>query len=523
MSKKDGYIFRIEKRPYFCFRVKIFKSKFKMRTSFVTTTILIFLCSICGNSFLQAQSTAVLYSKKMADSQMKRSGTITSWDYPNGLFIESVLKIYDKYKDEKYYNYALSHAKATIDANGKIGSKYSFSSYNIDYVCPGMFLLGIYKKEKDNDKRYKVALDTLRKQLTYQPRNSQGGFWHKKIYPNQMWLDGIFMGSRYYANYDILFNEGKNLDDVIKQFTLIHSKTYDSEKQLNYHAWAENPNDANAFWARKEEPFKGCSHEFWARGNGWYFAALVDVLEILPENHPKRSEMLNILNEVAVGIKRWQDKESGLWYQLLEYDNSVCVDGKCNYLEASASSMYTYAMLKAVRLGFISKEEYLESGKKAYQGIISKLISEDVNGDISLDYICISAGLGPANSPERDGSIKYYLTGSDAGKIVSNDLKGVGPFIMASVEYETLNETSGIKNNKIEQGGYNYQYISSNYSVNVENEQHLPIQVNIYDLYGKMIAKEQSNSKLSLSLASYPKGLYFVKINNCLTDKIVKL
>lgn len=384
----------------------------------------------------QPEQEKVIYSKKMADSQMKRSGVIENWDYPNGLFIESVLRVYDKYKDEKYYEYALGHAKATVDEQGQIGKKYKFADFNIDYVCPGMFLLRVYETEKSD--RYKIALDTLRKQLEYQPRNSENGFWHKKIYPNQMWLDGIFMGSRYYAKYDMLFDGGKNLDDVIHQFMLIHSKTYNKEMQLNYHVWAEDPFHKDAFWAKKEAPFKGCSHEFWARGNGWYFAALVDVLEVIPATHPLRADMLNILEEVASGIKRWQDKESGLWYQLLEYDKTTCVDNKCNYLEGSASSMFTYAFLKAVRLGFLSSDTYLETGKKAYEGIITYLISEDAEGSISLNQVCRSAGLGPAKSPDRDGTIRYYLDGKDAGDVVSNDLKGVGPFIMASVEYESI-------------------------------------------------------------------------------------
>ncbi len=489
-----------------------------MKTSVILQVIFLFIILLFANLSLKGQSAGILYSKKMADSEMNRSGDIREWDYPNGLFIESVLKVYEKYNDEKYYNYALSHAQNTVNIQGKIASKYSFSAYNLDYVCPGMFLLNIHKKEQDN--RYKIALDTLQKQLSYQPRNLQGGFWHKKVYPNQMWLDGIFMGSRYYASYDLLFNAGANLDDVIKQFTLIHAKTYNSEKQLNYHAWAENPDDMNAFWARKEEPFKGCSHEFWARGNGWYFAALVDVLEVIPENYSKRNELLIILNQVAAGIKRWQDSETGLWYQLLEYDESTCVNGKCNYLEASASCMYTYAILKAVRLDFISKDEYLDAGKKAYNGIISNLISEDTNGNISLNYICRSAGLGPASDLSRDGSIKYYLTGNDAGDIVSNDLKGVGPFIMASVEYESIDERAINKYTQTPSKNYLFQYNPSNYSVNIINKQHLPIQVNICDLSGKVITKRQNNSDITISLTSYPKGIYLVKINNRLADKI---
>ncbi len=160
--------------------------------------------------------------------------------------------------------------------------------------------------------------------------------------------------------------------------------------------------------------------------------------------------MLNIINQVAAGIKRWQEPNTGLWYQLTEYDSTTCVNSKCNYLEASASSMFTYSLLKAVRLGMIPSSEYYLTAKKAYQGLTTYLVSEDNQGRLSLNKICRSAGLGPANNPSRNGTIAYYLTGSDAGTIVSNDLKGVGPFIMASVEYETAieNETAAVKTQK---------------------------------------------------------------------------
>jgi len=297
-------------------------------------------------------------------------------------------------------------------------------------------LMDVYKK--DGSSQYKTALDTLDKQLLKQPRTPEGGFWHKKSYPDQMWLDGLYMASRFYALYDVKFNGGNRLDDVIKQFSLIHSKTYDATYQLNYHAWSATPANENSFWAKQAGPFKGCSPEFWARGLGWYAAALVDVLEVLPAGYAKRQDLIVILNQVATGIKRWQDPATGCWYQLLRYDKTLVSNGSANYIEASASSMFTYAILKAVRLGLLSKTDYLPTGTKAYQGLINNFISEDASGNLSLNRICSSAGLGPSANPSRSGTIDYYLNGPDAGKIVSNDLKGVGPFIMASIEYEKL-------------------------------------------------------------------------------------
>ena len=389
--------------------------------------------------------SSIPYSQRMAQSQMARSGAQTVWDYPTGLFVESVLKVYDQYGGGNYYCYALNFAKATINSSGKIGTRYKFTDYTLDNINPGMCLMDIYKKDGSN--QYKIALDTLRKQLLKHPRTTEGGLWHKNSYPDQMWLDGLYMASRFYALYDVKFNAGNQLDDVVKQFTLIHSKTYDATYQLNYHAWSDTPADANSFWAKQSDPFKGCSPEFWARGLGWYAAALVDVLEVLPANYVKRPDLVNILNQVAAGIKRWQDPATGCWYQLLRYDKTLVSNGTANYIEASASSMFTYAILKAVRLGLISKADYLATGKKAYKGLITNFITEDASGNISLNRICSSAGLGPSSNPSRNGTVDYYLNGGDAGKIVSNDLKGVGPFILASLEYERLQVSStGIGN-----------------------------------------------------------------------------
>jgi unsaturated rhamnogalacturonyl hydrolase len=385
----------------------------------------------------------------MAQAQMNRSGVQVPWDYPNGLFVESILKVYDMYGGAAFYDYVSNYAKATIDAKtGKISLKYDYNKFTLDNLNPAMLILEVYKKE--GLPQYKIALDTLRKQLEQQPRNLQGGYWHKKVYPDQMWLDGLYMGARYCAAYEKEYgNGGTHFDDIVNQFKLIHSKTYDPEYQLNYHAWSANPKEPGSFWARQTEPFKGCSPEFWSRGIGWYAASLVEVLEVMPNDYAKKKDLIDILNQVLAGIKRWQDPKSGCWYQLTRYDSTQVVDGKANFLEASASSMFVYAILKSIRLGFVPKDEYEAVGIKAYKGIIKNFVSEDSLGVVSLNRICKSAGLGPASDKTRDGSIRYYLTGSDAGDIVSNDLKGVGPFILASLEYERLQSEATYQGNKV--------------------------------------------------------------------------
>ena len=462
------------------------------------------------------------YSKRMVDAQISRSGTILTWDYPNGLFVESVLKYYNKYGGSSYYTYALNHAKAVVNSStGKIAAGYSFTAYTLDNINPGQFLMQIYDTEKSP--YYKIALDTLRKQLTKHPRTNNsatGGFWHKGSYPNQMWLDGLYMGTRFYANYEKTFNSGAAYDDIVNQFVLIHSKTYDPAYQLNYHGWSASPSDVNSFWANQSAPFAGCSKEFWGRGMGWYAAALVDVLEILPANYVRRQELLDILNQVAAGIKRWQDPVTACWYQLLRYDGSLTSNGTHNFLESSASCMFTYTLLKAVRLGLISKTDYLSTATKAYQGILSNFVTTDTNGALSLNQICKSAGLGPSTNLTRDGSINYYLNGSDAGVLVSNDLKGVGPFILASVEYEIAQEqstaVSEIKSNQFRitiQQNQLIIYSTSNQPLS---------SLSIYNSQGKEIKHWQGNAStdLNINIPTISSGILFVRINGCEFKKV---
>lgn len=483
--------------------------------------LFVLVVSIIGFHPLFAQST-VPYSQRMANSQMSRSGTITSWDYPSGLFAESVLKVYSFYPIEKYLTYVVNHANATINAStGKIGSGYGFTDYTLDNINPGMFLIELQKISAKP--QYKIALDTLRKQLKKQPRTSfqtDGGFWHKKVYPHQMWLDGLYMGARFYAGYEKQYNNGAAYNDIVNQFKLIHSKSYDPNYQLNYHAWSAMPTEASSFWANKTEPFLGCSKEFWGRGEGWYAAALVDVIEALPVSYERRKELIVIFGQVAAGIKRWQDPASGCWFQLLRYNGTFkSAKGNSNYLEASASSMFTYALLKAIRLGIVDPTEYKTMAVKAYNGLLTNFISQDAAGNLSLNRICRSAGLGPSSSPGRDGSASYYLDGSDAGSIVSNDLKGVGPFILASVEYEMMqkNETGMIQHEK---GETKIKVFSDKGIITVESVQPIK-EVKCFDMLGKLVALENGNSENRIQFAFHaPKGIYLVSVNNDLSTKL---
>jgi unsaturated rhamnogalacturonyl hydrolase len=336
------------------------------------------------------------------------------WNYTQGLIAQSMVRLWKVTHQQNYYAYAEKYAIHFIDSAGSILG-YKPDEHNIDAVNSGKFLFDIYGTSKDE--RYLKAIKFLRDQLKEQPRTQEGGFWHKLRYPNQMWLDGLYMGTPFYAQYAAKFNETAAFDDVVNQFVTVHKHTYNATIGLNYHGWDESKVQK---WA---DPQTGCSPNFWSRAEGWYAMALVDVLDFLPQDHPGRAQLLDILKQVAAGIKKWQDPSTGLWYQVLDQGNR-----QGNYFEASGSSMFVYALFKAVRKGYIG-QEYKETAVKGYYGIVKKLIRENNDGTISLTGCCSVAGLG--GTPYRSGTYEYYI----GEPVRDNDPKGVGPFIMASLEY----------------------------------------------------------------------------------------
>ena len=360
---------------------------------------------------------------KMADSEMKQfpePWTVDYnpkpvWNYTQGLVAQAMIQVWKAGNNKVYYTYAKEYADKFIDSKGNI-SGYKIEEYNIDCVNSGKFLFDLFEKTKDE--RYRKAIILLRNQLKTQPRTSEGGFWHKQRYPNQMWLDGLYMGAPFYAQYAVAFNEPAIFDDVVNQFVIIHKHTFNPKIGLNYHGWDESKTQK---WANPET---GCSPNFWGRAMGWYVVALVDVLDFIPQEHAGRARILEILNQVVVGVKKYQDPKTGLWYQVLDQGQR-----EGNYLEATASSMFTYALLKASRKGYISTD-YKAIAIKAYNGILKNLIQNNGDGTINLTKCCSVAGLG--GNPYRDGSYGYYVH----EPVRANDAKGVGPFIMASLEFD---------------------------------------------------------------------------------------
>lgn len=369
------------------------------------------------------------------------------WDYVSGLVARTILMYCDQYPDDDISAEAYGWCKAYADnAIDDYGNFYNFKKGSLDNIASGKVLIDLCVHESAvapaNGDRYRLAADYLYRYLRYEYTRislSEGKncFIHKDSYPFQMWLDGLYMGAAFYAEYIAAFSPADYdaWSDIALQFITIHSHTYDADKGLNYHGWSAKPSDSNSFWANRSEPFKGCSKEFWGRGMGWYAAALVDVLALMPAAHPDYNSIAEIFSEVAEGMRRWQDPQSGAWYQLLQYDDSfVSVRGHRNYLEASASCMFTYALFKGIRLGLLDETVFAPVAMKAYEGVLDTFITEDA-GSIDINNICRSAGLGPAYNLERNGTADYYLDGSDV-TIVSNEGKGIGSFIMASLEFE---------------------------------------------------------------------------------------
>ena len=364
------------------------------------------------------------WSVRMAESEMVRNPESwqvdfqpsLKWDYCHGLELGAMMDVYDRYGDAKFYEYALAYADTMVNEDGTI-KKYKLTDYSLDRINSGKMLFRIYEQTK-NDK-YKKALDLLRSQFDGQPRNADGGFWHKKVYPNQMWLDGLYMGTPFLAEYAYRNNEPQAYQEVINQIKIVARHTYDPANGLFRHACDVSKREK---WADKET---GQSQHCWGRALGWYMMAIVDDLDFIPQHEPGRDTVLVILNHIAETLKKYQSPE-GLWYQVMDKSGEPG-----NYLESSCSAMFVYSLFKAVRKGYIPSS-YFTVARKGYEGILNEFIKVDDNGLVSITKACAVAGLGGKNY--RMGDYDYYIH----EQIRDNDPKAVGPFILASLEWEGL-------------------------------------------------------------------------------------
>ena len=367
--------------------------------------------------------------KRVPHSYLLDFSSKPKWSYVMGIEMEGMLDTYEHYKEgnNAILDYLKEYPAKMIDEKGNI-TGYKYEDFNLDNVRTAKFILRMHNlfPTKGTEK----ALKTLFKQLQNQPRTKEGVYWHKAIYANQVWLDGIFMGLPFYCNYAVQTMKPKKaekyLNDAVDQMVKTDYRTYDEKTQLWKHAWDETHQQ---FWANKED---GKSQHCWARALGWYVMAMTECLDAMPENYARRQEVIDLLNKAMKSVVKYQDKKTGVWYDVLD------VKSDKNYLESTASSMFAYVLLKGYRKGYLS-EEYLKAGVKAYNGILKQFIKVNADKTISLTRCCAVSGLGPGPGPyvkkpnyKRDGSFEYYMS----EPIRDNDAKGVGPFIWASLEME---------------------------------------------------------------------------------------
>lgn len=358
------------------------------------------------------------WSVRMAESVMQQKPVLSErWHYEVGVMLRAFEELWQRTGEARYFDYIRTNIDRFVTPEGAIRT-YEKKEYNLDQINTGKLLFLLYAQT--GDERYRRAIDTLRDQLRHHPRTSEGGFWHKKIYPYQLWLDGVYMMGPFLVRYGVTFDDTKAIEETTHEILLVARYLRDPRTGLYYHGWDEK---RQQIWA---DSITGRSANFWGRGMGWYAMALVDVLDFLPLDHPDRSTIIRILRDLAEAIVRVQDPVTGLWYQVLDLP---AYPG--NYLEASASSMFVYTLAKGVRKGYLPPE-YLEVARRGYRGIVQNLVSVDPDGMVHLNQICAVAGLG--GPQRRDGSIAYYLS----EPIVSDDPKGVGPFILASLEVEAI-------------------------------------------------------------------------------------
>lgn len=384
-------------------------------------SVLLFALLCCGIYPVMAQEKKMYV--RMADSEMIRFPEAWQIDwakrpvfgYCQGVVTLSMLKVWKATGDEKYYDYVEKYADMMVQEDGSIlNYDYVNGKRNIDMINTGKILFDVYDKTKNP--KYKKAMDLLYNAMMDYPRNSFGGFWHKEVYPWQMWLDGLYMGAPYLAQYAKVNDKPELLNDVLMQFIIVHKFMKDPVTGLYFHAWDEKKVQK---WC---DPVTGLSHHFWGRSIGWWFMAIVDVLDFVPENHPLRPTLLEMAEGLAQSLPKFQ--RDGVWYQLLGLE-----DREKNYKESTGTVMYMYSIAKAVNRGYIDKK-YNKIATDTYEGVMRNFIKNEKDGTVSITNCCMVAGLG--GNPYRDGSFEYYMS----EPVRDNDPKATGPFIMGCIELD---------------------------------------------------------------------------------------
>jgi unsaturated rhamnogalacturonyl hydrolase len=361
-------------------------------------------------------------AERLADTAMNRiwvdqrnqPGIPPRWNYEQGVILKAIEQMWYASGDPKYFRHIQKGMDYWIDENGN-HKDYHLEEYNIDHVTPALGMMTMYRLTgKDT---YRKMVELFRSQLKTHPRTNEGGFWHKKIYPNQMWLDGLYMGEPFYAEYSAVFGED-NWNDIANQFVWMEKHSRDEKTGLLYHGWDESKQQR---WADKTT---GRSPHVWGRAMGWYAMALVDTLEHFPKDHPRRAELIAILNREAAAIEKYQDAKSGVWWDIIDLGGK-----EKNYLESSASAMFVYAIARGVREGYLP-ERYMKVATRGWDGIKREFVKTNSKGETDWEGTVSVSGLG--GNPYRDGSYEYYMS----EKLRTNDAKGLGPAIKAALEME---------------------------------------------------------------------------------------
>ncbi len=338
-----------------------------------------------------------------------------AWNYEQGVVLLALWRVWENTGEQKYFDYVKKSIDFYLIEDGTIKT-YNQEAFRLDDILLGQVILKLY--HETGNMKYRNAAMVLRDQLSKQPRTKEDGFWHKEIYPNQMWLDGLYMAEPFYAGFAKMFDRPKDFDDIARQFILMAKHARDPKTGLFYHGWDETKTQK---WAN---PKTGDSPTFWGRSMGWYIMGLVDVLDYFPKDHPERPALISIFRNLSTALLKHQDERTHLWYQVVDKPKD-----EGNYLESSASAMFAYSFAKGAHRGYLSKK-YLDAAEAAFKGLVQYEIRFDQHGIPTLLNICSGAGLG--GNPYRDGTYDYYVSVPK----VQDDFKGVGSFILAALELE---------------------------------------------------------------------------------------
>lgn len=382
----------------------------------------------CSSGSGALYDSPVSLAVRMAESEIARNPSPTmldgipagkvKWNYTTGLELLAIRDAGEAWDRPDFIAYADRYYDTIVQADGSVLT-YSRAKYNLDHICPGRALFSLYNRT--GEQRYAQVLDTLYAQLRAQPRNFDGGFWHKAVYPHQMWLDGLYMAEPFYAEYVMTHLTGAALDDavadIVNQFVTVGKHTWDPKTGLYRHAYDDS---REMFWC---DSISGQSAHAWCRAMGWYAMAIVETMQYLGKSDATRP-MQAILERIYDVLPRYADPQTGMWYQVLDQPGR-----EGNYLESTGSVMFVYAQLKAVRLGYLP-EEMREEALRRYEQFVDRFIRENADGTISMTDCCAVAGLG--GKQRRSGTFEYYIS----EPVIENDCKGVGPFIWASLEYD---------------------------------------------------------------------------------------